>query len=144
MKNNNPFVAREIQNLIIANYERMVAFEQAAFNAGAPSLQQYFEERAAESELNIEELNELLKTITGKNFDVEGASLQNLTGMSQLVTGQKNINKILKHIQFLEKTVINWYKTGMKNLKGFSQSMTEVLSKHYSELEASHVYVKNC
>ena len=143
MKNNN-FVIKEIQNLIVANYERMVAFEQAAFHAGSPSLQQYFEERAGESEMNIEELNEVFKSLTGNIFDLESASQQNLLGTSQLFAGQKNINRLLKHLQYLEKTVIAWYKTGMKNLKGFSQSMTQVLSKHYTGLEASHVYVKSC
>lgn len=143
MKNNN-LVIKEIQNLIVANYERMVAFEQAAFNAGSSSLQQYFEERAGESEQYIAELNEVLKTLTGNIMDLESVSQQNLLGTSQLFTGQKNITRLLKHIQYLEKTVINWYKTGMKNLKGFSQSVTQVLNKHHSGLEASHVYVKSC
>lgn len=143
MKNNN-FIIKEIQNLIVANYERMVAFEQASFHAGSPSLQQYFEERAGESEMNIEELNEVLKNVTGHIFDLESASQQNLLGTSQLFTGQKNINRLLKHLQYMEKTVIGWYKTGMKNLKGFSQSTTQLLSKHYTCLEASHVYVKSC
>ena len=50
------------------------------------------------------------------------ASQQNILGTSHLFTGQKNINRLFKHIQYLEKTVISWYKTGMKNLKGFSHS----------------------
>jgi ferritin-like metal-binding protein YciE len=143
MKNTNVAI-KEIQNLIIANYERMVAFEQASFNAGSPSLQQYFEDRAAESEMNITELNEVLTSLTGNVFDFEKASQQNLLGTSQLFTGQKNINRLLKHLQYLEKAVIRWYKTGMKNLKGFSQAMTQLLSKQYTGLEASHVYVKSC
>ena len=143
MKNNN-FVIKEIQNLIVANYERMVAFEQSAFHAGSSTLQQYFEERAGESEKNIAELNEVLKSVTGNIFDLESVSQQNLLGTSQLFTGQKNINRLLKHLQYLEKTVIAWYKTGIKNLKGFSQPVTQVLSRHYIGLEASHVYVKSC
>lgn len=135
---------REIQNLMIANYERMVAFEQAAFNAGTASLQQYFEERAAESERNIAELNYALISITGVSFDVEDAAQHNLLGTSHLFTGQKNISRLLKHIQYLEKAVINWYKAGMKNLKGFSHAMTQLLSKQYIGLEASRVYVQNC
>lgn len=135
---------KEIENLIIANYERMVAFEQAAFNAGSPTLQEYFEDKAGESEKNIAELNEVLKTLCGKTFDLEDAGTQNLLGTSQLFIGQKNINRLLKHIQYLEKTVISWYKNGMKNLKGFSHAMTQLLSRHYNELEASHVFVKSC
>jgi hypothetical protein len=143
MQNTNVAI-KEIQYLIIANYERMVAFEQASFNADSPSLQQYFEDRAAESEMNITELNEVLTSLTGNVFDFEKASQQNLLGTSQLFTGQKDINRLLKHLQYLEKAVIRWYKTGMKNLKGFSQAMTQLLSKQYTGLEASHVYVKSC
>ena len=135
---------REIENLIVANYERMVAFEQAAFNAASTSLQKYFEEKAAESELNIAELNEALINITGSPFDIEQAGEKNLLGTSHLFIGQKNMTRLLKHIQYLEKAVISWYKTGMKNLKGFSHTMTQLLSKHYTGLEASHVYVQNC
>lgn len=137
-------VVREIQNLIVANYERMVAFEQAAFNAGTPSLQEYFEQRAEESEANIKELNDALINLTGVPFEIESAAKQNLLGTSHLFTGQKNITRLLKHIQYLEKAVIGWYKTGMKNLKGFSHAMTTLLTRHYTGLEASHVYVQNC
>jgi hypothetical protein len=133
----------EIQNLILANYERMVAFEQAAFNTDSPTLQQYFEDKAAESEMNIAELNEVFTSLTGNGFDIH-AGQQNLLGTSQLFIGQKNIARLLKHIQYLEKAVITLYKTGMRNLKGFSDSMTQLLSKHHTGLEASHVYVKSC
>ncbi len=139
---NNAF--KEIENLIVANYERMVAFEQAAFNAGTLSIREYFQEKAAESEINISELNEALATAGGRTFEVENALQQNLLGTSHLFTGQKNITRLLKHIQYLEKAVIKWYKTGMKNLKGYSNPMTQMLNKHYMGLEASHVYVQSC
>lgn len=142
--NNINHAAKEIENLIVANYERMVAFEQAAFNAGTTTLREYFEDKAGESERNISELNEVLANMTGDIFDVENAVKQNLLGTSHLFTGQKNITRLLKHIQYLEKSVIKWYKTGMKNLKGYSLSMTQLLTKHYSGLEASHVYVQSC
>ncbi len=141
---NTDIAVKEIRNLIVANYERMVAFEQAAFNAHTPSLQQYFESRSAESEMNITELNEVLASVGGETFDMDMVSQQNLLGTSHLFTGQKNINLLLKHVQYLEKAVIKWYKTGMKNLKGFSQSMNQLLNKQYTDLEASHVYVQNC
>jgi hypothetical protein len=142
--NNTNNAIKEIENLIVANYERMVAFEQAAFNASTTTLREYFEDKAAESEMNITELNEVLSAITGQTFDVENAVQQNLLGTSHLFTGQKNISRLLKHIQYLEKAVIKWYKTGMKNLKGYSNTMTQLLSKHYTGLEASHVYVQSC
>ena len=142
--NNTNIGIKEIENLVIANYERMVAFEHAAFNAGSATLQQYFEERAAESEMNIAELKEILSGINGNHFDIEQAAQQNLLGTTHLFTGQKNINTLLKNIQYLEKAVINWYKAVIKSLKGLSLSTTQLLTKHYSGLQASHVYVQNC
>ena len=142
---NNPNLAiKEIQNLIIANFERMVAFEQAAFNACTAQLKQYFEEKANESENNIEELNAVLKSLNQNSFDVESEGKQNLLGMTHLFTGQKNTTALLKHVQYLEKSVLGWYKKGMANLKGLSQMNIQILSRHYTELQASHVYVQNC
>ena len=44
---NHPHIAtKEIQNLITANFERMDAFEQAAFNAATLQVQQFFVEKA--------------------------------------------------------------------------------------------------
>ncbi len=142
--NNGQFAIKEIQNLITANFERMVAFEQAAFNAATPQLKQYFEEKADESENNITELNAVLYTLNQTNFDAEQEGKSNLLGTTHLFTGQKNMNALLKHIQYLEKTVMGWYKKGMSNLKGLSQNSTQVLSKQYMGLQASHVYVQNC
>ncbi len=142
---NNPNLAiKEIQNLIVANFERMVAFEQAAFNARTEQLKFYFEEKANESENNIAELNQVLVSLNQTTFDVENEVRQNLLGTTHLFTGQKNINAVLKHVQYLEKSVLGWYKKGMANLKGLSQMSTQVLSRHYTELQASHVYVQNC
>ncbi len=141
----NPNLAvKEIQNLIIANFERMVAFEQAAFNAGSHELKMYFEVKASESEQNIEELNTVLFTLTETSFDVENESSKNLLGTTHLFTGQKNMNTLLKHVQYLEKSVLAWYKKGISNLKGLSHNTTLLLGKHYTELQASHLYVQNC
>ena len=63
--NNTNIAIKEIENLIVANYERMVAFEHSAFNASSDTLKQYFEEKAAESEMNITELNAVLGQISG-------------------------------------------------------------------------------
>ncbi|MFT3979751.1 MAG: DUF2383 domain-containing protein [Ferruginibacter sp.] len=138
----NTTTINEIQTLIRANYERMVAFEQASFHVTDHTLKNYFEEKAGESEMYINELNEVLSSLSGEKFDVE-AYRQDLLGTTQLFTGQKNTPTILKHIQYLEKAIIKWYKAGMKNLKGISNGIPHILSKHSVGLEASHVYVKS-
>lgn len=144
MTNTNITAINEIRNLIRANYERMVAFEQASFNVTEDSLKTYFESRAAESEINIVELNEVLSSLSGEKFEVEESAEQNMLGASHLFTSQKNVNVVLKNILFLEKSIIGWYKTGIKNLKGISQGFNHILNKHSVGLEASHVYVKSC
>jgi len=144
MNNTNIPAINEIRNLIRANYERMVAFEQASFNITDNALKAYFEQKAEESEMNIAELNEVLSSLSGEKFEVEESIEQNMLGTSHLFTGQKNVNVVLKNILFLEKTIIGWYKSGMKNLKGISQSFNHILNKHSVGIEASHVYVKSC
>ena len=142
---NNPNLAiKEFQNLILANFERMVAFEQAAFNTGSKELRVYFEAKATESENNITELTAELYNLNEYRFDVEREASRNLLGTTQLFTGQKNMTVLLKHIQYLEKAVLGWYKKGMKNLKGLSHHTTTLLGKHYTELQASHLYVQTC
>jgi hypothetical protein len=142
--NNTNIAIKEIENLIVANYERMVAFEHSAFNATSSNLKEYFEEKAAESEMNIAELTAVISEISGYQYDLGRADQINMLGASHLFIGKKNIHTLLKNIQYLEKAVINWYKTGMKNLKGLSQHITLTLSKHYTGLHASHVYVQSC
>ena len=144
MTNSNPTAINEIRNLIRANYERMVAFEHASFNVTDNNLKTYFEAKADESEMNIAELNEVLSSLSGEKFVVEETAEQNMLGASHLFTGQKNVNVVLKNILFLEKSIIGWYKSGIKNLKGISQGFTHILNKHSVGIEASHIYVKSC
>ncbi len=142
--NNINQAVKELQNLMIANYERMVAFEQAAFNSGSNQLNLYFADKASDSEKNIAELRAVLSSISNSDFDVESEASKNLLGITQLFTGQKNMNVLLKHIQYLEKLVMSWYKKGMNNLKGLSHNITLLLGKQYTELQASQLYVQNC
>ena len=144
MTNTNTAAINEIRNLVRANYERMVAFEQASFNVSDSSLKRYFEAKADESEMNIAELNEILSSLSGEKFVVEETAEQNMLGASHLFTGQKNVNVVIKNILFLEKAILNWYKAGIKNLKGLSQGLNHILNKHSVGLEASHVFVKSC
>ena len=92
----------------------------------------------------MEELNTILCGINENSFDAEKGQLQNLPGTTNLFTGQKNMNTVLKHIQHLEKSVLGYYKKGMGNLQGISLLITQVLSKHYTELQASHLYSQSC
>jgi hypothetical protein len=144
MNNTNSIAINELRNLMRVNYERMIAFEQASFNIAEPALKQYFEAKAEESEMNIAELNEVVSSLSGERFEVENLAQQNMLGTTPLFTGKKDINAILKNIAFLEKTIIRWYKNGIKNLKGMSQGFGHILNKHSLGLEASHVYVQSC
>lgn len=142
--NNNTAAINELRNLMRANYERMIAFEQAAFHVSDPALKTYFEQKADESELNIAELNEVFSSFSGEKFEIETVSEQNMLCAAHLFTGQKNVNTVLKNIQFLEKAIITWYKNGIKNLKGISEALNLILNKHSVGLQASHVFVKSC
>ena len=142
--NNNATAINELRNLMRANYERMIAFEQAAFHVKEEKLKNYFEQKAEESEMNIAELNEVFSSLCGEKFEVEETSGQEMLHTTHLFTNQKNINVLLKNIVFLEKTIMNWYKSGIKNLKGVSKGLNLILDKHSVGLQASHVFVKSC
>ena len=143
MNNTNTVAINEIRNLMRVNYERMVAFEQAAYHVAEPALKQYFEEQAEESEMNISELNEAVSSLSGQKLDLDSLGQQNMLGATPLFTSMKEVN-VLKNIVSLEKTIMRWYKVGIKNLKGMSQEFNHILNKHSVGLEASLVYVRSC
>lgn len=92
----------------------------------------------------MEELNDVLFSINESMFDVESETSKTLLGTTALFTGQKNMNSLLKHVQYLEKSMISWYKQGIINLKGQSLNTIQVLNKQYTDLKTSQLYLQNC
>ena len=96
--------AGNIQELISLNYQRMMAFEQAAFNSTDSTQQAFYTQRAEESEAYLKELYAALNMSEeeGEHF---AASQQPL---SFVVATRKNSRQMLTAIILFERTVIAW------------------------------------
>src|ERR1700712_3068223 len=104
---------QNIQHLISANYQRMMAFEQAAFICDESSLKSFFAARADESENNVQALCAYLN-INAAEVEQYAAQHSGVTEkMAQLFTGNKNAVKLLQSAKMLEKTILSWYKTAI-------------------------------
>ena len=79
MQSNTTFTGN-VQHLITVNYQRMVAFEQAAFSSDDKGLRSFYEARAAESENYLKELCEALNV--SEDFSLQ--SCDNVVKISRL------------------------------------------------------------
>jgi len=122
---------RNIQFLITANYQRMVSFEQAAFLTNEPSFKKFYLEKAEESEINIKQLQLMLNM--GNPAAVNPiANMANTDIMlAGIFNGKKNSLKILASIKSIEKTIVDWYKTALKEIKGLPEEMVDMIQQQY-------------
>jgi hypothetical protein len=132
---------KNIQFLITANYQRMVSFEQAAFLTSEPSFKQFYLEKAEESEINIKQLqlmlnigNPLAENITEPvNTDAMLAGIFN---------GKKSPLKILASIKSIEKTIANWYKTTLKEIKDLPADMVGLIEEQYKSVNNAQLQME--
>jgi hypothetical protein len=133
---------KNIQFLITANYQRMVSFEQAAFLTNESSFKEFYLEKAEESEINIKQLQLMLpianpfaeNTVTGPvNTDAMLAGIFN---------GKKNPLKILASIKSIEKTIANWYKTTLKEIKDLPAEMVGLIEEQYKSVNNAQLQME--
>jgi hypothetical protein len=122
---------RNIQFLITANYQRMVSFEQAAFLTNEPSFKKFYLEKAEESEINIKQLQLMLDI--GNPAAVNPAADMATTDvmLAGIFNGKKSPLKILATIKSIEKTIADWYKTALKEIKGLPEEMIAMIEDQY-------------
>ena len=128
MQNNTTFTGN-VQHLITVNYQRMVAFEQAAFSSNDNSLRSFYEARAAESESYLKELCEALNVS-------EDFSLQSCENVVKNITAKKSAISVLGLLISLEKTVMTWYKKAISDVKSFPADIKEIINRQYSAVGA--------
>ena len=129
MQNNTTFTSN-VQYLLTVNYQRMVAFEQAAFSSNDKSLRSFYEARSAESESYLKELCEALNVS-------EDFSLQSCDNVVKNITAKKSAVSVLGLLISLENTVINWYKKAISDVKSFPAEIKEIINRQYSAVGAS-------
>ena len=119
-----------VQHLISVNYQRMVAFEQAAFFSDDKRLRDFYEARADESENYLKELCAVLNV--NNNFPV-----QSCENIYKNITAKKSAVSILGLIISLEKTVMTWYKKAINEVKSFPEEVIEIINRQYSAVGAT-------
>jgi hypothetical protein len=121
-----------LQYLIKLNYQRMMAFEQAAFVTSDEQLRKFYEERAGESEAHLGELCTALNINENSLYD---AQLCNDTLKN--INAKKNPGSMLQFIISFEKTVVNWYKRAFADIKSFPAELAVIVSRQQKSVGAS-------
>ncbi len=126
----NKSLDKNIQFLITANYQRMVSFEQAAFLTSEPSFEEFYLEKAEESEINIKQLQVMLNA--GNLVEnVLIAPVNTDAMLAGIFNGKKSTLKILATVKSIEKTIANWYKTTLKEIKDLPADMVGMIEDQY-------------
>lgn len=121
-----------VQHLITVNYQRMMAFEQAAFISDNENLRNFYAARADESETY---LRELCTALNVNENNVCNAQLCHYTLKN--INAQKNPNSMLQFIISFEKTVINWYKKAITDIKSLPEELAAILNRQHQSVGAS-------
>lgn len=119
-----------VQHLITINYQRMMAFEQAAFIAENENLRSFFSERAAESERYLKEL------CTALRVSEPAMLLQSCNDFLRNITTKKTSIRMLDFIISFEKMVLAWYKRAIADVDTSSQDINEIVSRQYKAVGA--------
>lgn len=132
MKTVNDFNGN-VQHLIKVNYQRMMAFEQAAFNSPDESLRSFYAARADESEAYLKELCSALNVHESIASDIQ------CNDLLKNITTKKTAIRMLDFIIAFEKTVVNWYKKAITDIQSFPAELNEILSRQYKAVGASQL-----
>jgi hypothetical protein len=126
---------QNLQHLIKVNYQRMMAFEQAAHMSDDATLKSFYEARADESENNLRELYSCLN-LTESEGEKFAMQINDTSGncLFQVFTGKKSSLKILQATKTLEKKILDWYKAAINEIKSLPKEIVEVVSSQYKSL----------
>jgi len=134
---------QNIQHLIKVNYQRMMAFEQASFISEDAVLKAFYAARADESENNLKQLYSVLNMTEaeGEKYAVQNSDAAG-NYLLQLFTGKKTAVKILESAKMLEKTILDWYKNTINEIKSLPKEIVEVVSNQYRTLSDAQLQLQ--
>ena len=127
-----------IQYLIRVNYQRMMAFEQAAFLSNNGQLRSFYAARAVESETSLKELYAVID-MTEEEGEIFARSHTEDAGFFNSIISQKNAMRLLEMIITLEKSVIRWYKKTIGEIKSIPADIAKMISRQYQAVGASQL-----
>jgi len=121
-----------LQYLVTVNYQRMMAFEQAAFNSNHAHLREAYTERADESESYLKELCAALQIDehTAMNTNLCNDTFKN-------INAKKTAGSLLHFIASFEKTVAGWYKKTIADISSLPADIAAIINRQYKAIDAS-------
>ena len=123
-----------LQYLITVNYQRMMAFEQAAFISNNKILRDFYAARAEESEAYLYELSAAL------NIDESTVCDPRLCNeLLKNINAKKTPGSMLLFIISLEKTVISWYKKVITEIKFLPVELATIVHRQHQCVGASAI-----
>ena len=129
-------IDKNIEHLMKANYQRMIAYDRAAFITDNQGLKSFYEARADESERNLKDLYRCVG-MTDAEGDAYAArnnkSVNNY--LPQFFNGRKTSMKILESVNLLEKTIMGWYKSVITEIRSLPKEIVELITNQYHLLE---------
>lgn len=134
---------QNIQHLVKVNYQRMIAFEQAAFISEDDSLKSFYEARADESENHLKQLYSFLNMTEteGEQYAMQTNETADKFIMN-MFAGRKTSIKILESAKMLEKTMLDWYKKTIKEIKSLPKEIVEIVASQYRALSDAQVQLQ--
>lgn len=131
-------IDKHIEYLVKVNYQRMMAYDHAAFISADPILKSFYEARADESEHNLKDLYRCLamSDVEGEDYAARNNKSAN-NYLSKIFNGRKTSMKILESVKVLEKTIIEWYKNVINEIRSLPKEIAELITGQYHLLEAA-------
>jgi hypothetical protein len=132
---------KNIQFLIDINYQRMVSFEQAAFLTNEPSFKEFYLAKAAESEINIQQLLIIMNT-SPETYNAGPSANTADVYLAEMFNGKKSATRILASIKTFEKTSAKWYKNILKEITDLPKEMIELVKEQYKSLNSTQLQME--
>ncbi|MEP6747499.1 MAG: hypothetical protein ABJB86_07220 [Bacteroidota bacterium] len=134
---------KNIQFLISANYQRMITFEQAAFLTTEQSFKEFYLEKADESEINIQQLYLMLDANNSGGWQNAGMpNVNSDTFLSTMFHGKKSTLKILESVKIIEKNIVKWYKSTLKEIIDLPVEVTGLIEQQYKSLNHAQLQLE--
>lgn len=126
----NTTLTNELNSLAKANYERMMAFDQALNATQDNNLKNFFEERAEESENMVE----MLTDFVAPNATANKAHVLPATSLFETVSTKKSAKFLIESAKQLEKNMLKLYKNIVNDLKQVPENIAKQIKLQYKNL----------
>ena len=143
MQNTPIEIDANIQDLLIANYQRMVAFDQAAHLTQEEEIKDFYNSKAEESENNLKALCACLNIDEDKAIAMASANSSLLASLQPMAQNKRNNLGILNTVKLLEKSLIKWYRDSISELKSLPNDIMQIIQGQFQSLVQGQAQLNN-